>query len=91
MIIEDLRWEIVFFVLVEYNVGNVVFMLIRLNLFRVLLIFLIELLCLNLYFMNEFFFGLDNVFVVFSFLLRFLIFFVMFRIFIWNWSLLYSF
>lgn len=91
MIIEDLRWEIVFFVLVEYNVGNVVFMLIRLNLFRVLLIFLIELLCLNSYFMNEFFLGLDNVFVVFSFLLRFLIFFVMFRIFIWNWSLLYSF
>lgn len=91
MIIEDLRWEIVFFVLVEYNVGNVVFVLIRLNLFRVLLIFLIELLCLNLYFMNEFFLGLDNVFVVFSFLLRFLIFFVMFRIFIWNWSLLYSF
>lgn len=91
MIIEDLRWEIVFFVLVEYNVGNVVLMLIRLNLFRVLLIFLIELLCLNSYFMNEFFLGLDNVFVVFSFLLRFLIFFVMFRIFIWNWSLLYSF
>lgn len=91
MIIEDLRWEIVFFVLVEYNVGNVVFMLIRLNLFRVLLIFLIELLCLNSYFMNEFFLGLDNVFVVFSFLLRFLIFFVMFRIFIWNWSLLYLF
>lgn len=91
MIIEDLRWEIVFFVLVEYNVGNVVFVLIRLNLFRVLLIFLIELLCLNSYFMNEFFLGLDNVFVVFSFLLRFLIFFVMFRIFIWNWSLLYSF
>lgn len=91
MIIEDLRWEIVFFVLVEYNVGNVVFVLIRLNLFRVLLIFLIELLCLNSYFMNEFFLGLDNVFVVFSFLLRFLIFFVMFRIFIWNWSLLYLF